>query len=57
MRAAAILPEVAAEAEPPLRLPLVSYAHGVMSNRLEELKGQIEAIKPLTMRTDFPNGT
>ncbi len=56
-RAAAILREVAARTDPPLRLPLGSYAHGILSNRLEELKAQFDAVQDLTMRADFPDET
>lgn len=56
VRAAEILIEVAAREEPPLRLPLGSYAHGILTNRLTELQGQFDAVRDLTMRADFPDG-
>ncbi|MBY5971108.1 SDR family NAD(P)-dependent oxidoreductase [Ferrimonas balearica] len=55
-RAAAILIEVAAQASPPLRLPLGSYAYGILANRLEELRDQFEAVKHWTFDADFPDG-
>ena len=56
VRAAEILIKVASEAEPPLRLPLGSYAHGILSSRLDELRGQFDAVKDWTLSADFPEG-
>ena len=56
VRAARILLEVSQDATPPLRLPLGSFANTILNGRLDELRGQIEAVKDLTMRADFPDG-
>ncbi|MCA0042725.1 SDR family NAD(P)-dependent oxidoreductase [Celeribacter sp. ASW11-22] len=55
-RAARIMIDVAAQSEPPLRLPLGSYSYSALSARLEELKEQFEAVKDLTLAADFPEG-
>ncbi|UPG92246.1 SDR family oxidoreductase [Luteibacter aegosomaticola] len=52
--AAAIIQAVDAE-NPPLRLPLGSDAYKFLSDRLEELRTNFEAVKDISTSTDFPS--
>ncbi|MCC9621107.1 SDR family NAD(P)-dependent oxidoreductase [Thalassospira sp. MA62] len=56
VRAAKILLEIASLANPPLRLPLGSFAYSMLSGRMEELKEQIDAVRDWTVSADFPEG-
>lgn len=50
--AAAIIKAVAME-QPPLRLPLGSDAHRLLTARADELRASFEAVKALSISTDF----
>jgi NAD(P)-dependent dehydrogenase (short-subunit alcohol dehydrogenase family) len=52
--AAAIIQAVDAE-NPPLRLPLGTDAYKFLSDRLEELRTNFEAVKDISTSTDFPS--
>jgi NAD(P)-dependent dehydrogenase (short-subunit alcohol dehydrogenase family) len=52
--AAAIIQAVDAE-NPPLRLPLGSDAYKFLSDRLDELRTNFEAVKDISTSTDFPS--
>jgi len=52
--AAAIIQAVDAE-NPPLRLPLGSDAYKFLSDRLDELRANFEAVKDISTSTDFPS--
>jgi Short-chain alcohol dehydrogenase of unknown specificity len=53
-RGAAAIIETVDAANPPLRLPLGSDAYTLLSDRLEELRANFEAVKHLSTSTDFP---
>ena len=43
--------------EPPFTLPLGGMAYSEIPNRLQRTLDEIEAVKPIGLPTDFPNGT
>lgn len=53
-RGAAAIIETVDAANPPLRLPLGSDAYTFLSDRLEELRANFEAVKDISTSTDYP---
>lgn len=55
-RAARALLDVVASDDAPLRLPLGTYAYGVLSDRRVELRRPFESVEDITLGVDFPPG-